>query len=88
MSAVMSPQSPAATGTMTADFNTTTISVRARCNVCYEFDTKASNADLALPYVVSVNGVVQQAPDAKPRALTRANRQIKLSVEAAAWRCS
>jgi hypothetical protein len=82
MSAVMSPQSPAATGTMTADFNTTTVSVRARCNVCYEFDTKASNADLALPYVVSVNGVVQQAQDAKPRALNRANRQIKLSVEA------
>ena len=84
----MTRPSPAATVVKTVERDVCTVPVCTRCNVCYEFDTKASNADLALPYVVSVNGVVQQAPDAKPRALTRANRQIKLSVEAAAWRCS
>jgi hypothetical protein len=45
--------------------------------VCYEFDTSATKADLALPYRVSLNGKVQEATRASG-GLTVANRKIAL----------
>lgn len=69
-----------AVSTSKLDVNTTVASVpvRAQREVSYEFDTRATNADLAIPYVVIVNGKVQ-APD-KPRKLGKKERTIKVTV--------
>lgn len=48
--------------------------------VCYEFDTRATNADLKLPYVVEVNGHIEPAHAGKPAVLTAGQRKIRLQV--------
>jgi hypothetical protein len=70
---------PAASHQLDTNATVTTIPVRAKRTVTYEFDTSATNVDLAIPYVVIVDGKVQ-APD-KPRRLSRENRKIKVTVD-------
>ncbi|MFA9217752.1 MAG: hypothetical protein ACEQSK_11685 [Sphingomonadaceae bacterium] len=79
---MMSKEAPVATGTMSTSFPVTTVTVGARCKVCYEFDTRASSAELALPYLVSIDGKVQETAGGKPSALHGKNRKITLSVPA------
>ncbi|MYN27205.1 hypothetical protein [Duganella levis] len=70
----------ATSSTLDTNASVTTVPVHAQRRVSYEFDTKATRADLAIPYVVIVNGKVQ-GPD-KPRRLSRENRKIAVTVEA------
>lgn len=70
----------AATSTVDASATVTSVAVRAQCKVIYEFDTSATNKDLAIPYVIIINGKVQ-TPD-KPRRLSRENRKIIVTVDA------
>jgi hypothetical protein len=58
----------------------TAVPVRAQRKVCYEFDTKATRADLAIPYMIIVNGQVQQ-PEQLGR-LSREKRKISVTVPA------
>jgi hypothetical protein len=78
----MSDEKAAASCTLTQDGAVTTVLVNARFNVCYEFDTTATNRDLALPYAIALNGKVLPAHVGKPHALDGKNRTIRLSVEA------
>lgn len=70
----------ASTCQLAATTTTTTVPVCAKRNVCYEFDTRATKADLTLPYLVIVNGEVQGGN--RPRKLSGANRRINITVDA------
>ena len=76
----MTQPSPVADGTLDAGSTVTTVPLSVRRKVCYEFDTRATKADLALPYRVSINGAVQEA-EGGPRALSASNRKINLLAE-------
>lgn len=73
----MTQPAPAAAVKTTVDRDTCTVAVCARCNVCYEFDTRVTSRDLALPYRVSLNGKVLPSTT---RQLS-ASRKIILQVE-------
>ena len=77
----MADLAPAAVATLNSSFAVTPVTVRARCNVCYEFDTRATSADLAIPYLIVVNDRVQDTPKDAPHALDKNTRQIHLMVE-------
>lgn len=66
--------------TLDKAFTVTPIALDNRRRVCYEFDTSATKADLALPYRVSIDGKVREAEGAS-LALTAANRKINLTAE-------
>lgn len=84
----MAGSAPDATCTLSPEGTVTTVLVGARCKVTYEFDTSATSASLALPYVVAIDGQVQPEYAERPGAL-RDKRTIKLIVKPAArWRCS
>ncbi|EEF22577.1 conserved hypothetical protein, partial [Ricinus communis] len=72
--------SDAASSKLDTNASVMTVPVRAQYRLIYEFDTKATRADLAIPYLVIVNGKVQE-PD-KPRRLSRENRKIIVTVDA------
>jgi hypothetical protein len=78
----MPDEKAAASCVLTQDGAVTTVLVSARFSVCYEFDTTATNRDLALPYAVALNGKVLAAHADKPRVLDAKGRTIRLSVEA------
>ncbi|WGG52940.1 hypothetical protein [Rugamonas sp. DEMB1] len=48
--------------------------------ITYQFDTSATNADLALRYLVAINGRVMQTDDGKPHVLSAKQRQIVVTV--------
>lgn len=75
----MTKPSPAATVRKTVERDTYTVPVCTRCNVCYEFDTRATNSDLAIPYRVSLNGKVLES--ATTQRKLGANRKIILQAE-------
>lgn len=75
----MTRQSPAATVVKTVERDVCTVPVCTRCNVCYEFDTRATNRDLAIPYRVSLNGKVLES--ATTQRKLGANRKIILQAE-------
>lgn len=77
----MNDQSQAASILLDRDKTVTTVPVRSRCSVCYEFDTRATTAELLIPYRVSINGKVQATADGKPHRLTKTDRKIKLQVD-------
>lgn len=58
----------------------TTVPVCAKRTVCYEFDTSATKADLAIPYLVIINGNAQGGN--KLKRLSRDNRKITATVNA------
>lgn len=76
----MTQPSPVAASTLDAGSTVTTVPLSVRCKVCYEFDTRATKTDLALPYRVSINGAVQEA-EGGSRALSASNRKINLLAE-------
>lgn len=67
-----------AAATLDANATVKAVPVSVRRTVCYEFDTGATKADLALPYLVIIDNKVQ----GKPRQLSSAKR--KITVEASA----
>lgn len=75
----MTGPSPAATVVKTVERDVCTIPVCTRCNVCYEFDTRATNRDLAIPYRVSLNGKILES--ATTQRKLSANRKIILQAE-------
>lgn len=75
----MTRPSPAATVVKTVERDVCTVPVCTRCNVCYEFDTRATNSDLAIPYRVSLNGKVLES--ATTQRKLGANRKIILQAE-------
>jgi hypothetical protein len=75
----MTRPSPAATVVKTVERDVCTVPVCTRCNVCYEFDTRATNRDLAIPYRVSLNGKVLES--ATTQRKLGANRKIILQAE-------
>jgi len=70
---------PDASCTLSPEDAVTTVLVGARCKLTYEFDTKATNAGLVLPYVVLLDGQVLPEHADKPGAL-RDKRMIELVV--------
>jgi len=76
----VSSAAPAAVCTLSAAGNVVTVTVEALRTVCYEFDTQVTNADLALPYAVEINGHVESAYASKPRALSKGERKINLHI--------
>ena len=75
----MTQPSPAATVTNTVDRDVCTVPVCTRCNVCYEFDTRVTNRDLAIPYRVSLNGKVLEGAGTVRKL--GASRKITLQAE-------
>ena len=75
----MSWPSPAATVVKTVERDVCTVPVCTRCNVCYEFDTRVTNRDLAIPYRVSLNGKILES--ATTQRKLGANRKIILQAE-------
>lgn len=69
------------TCTLAASDAVTTVRVGTKRSVTYEFDTKATKADLALPYVVSINDRVLPEYSEQPRALSGKARKISLVVD-------
>jgi hypothetical protein len=59
----------------------TIVKVRRKCTVCYEFDTTATSADLALRYLVVVDGSVVRTNGDKALALDGNNRKIMIAVD-------
>ncbi len=70
---------PDASCTLSPEGTVTTVLVGPKCKLTYEFDTKATNAGLALPYVVALDGQVVPEHADKPGAL-RDKRTIDLIV--------
>lgn len=64
--------------TLSTTGNVTTVPVGVRCKVIYRFDTSATKKDLALPYVVQIDGKVD--PSCVPGTLSASKRTIELSV--------
>jgi hypothetical protein len=77
----MTANTPAASCTLTKEGTLTVVPVKRKFTVTYEFNTNASNADLALRYLVLVNGNVIQANGGRPRALDGRNRKIVVAVD-------
>ncbi|MBV6322322.1 hypothetical protein [Duganella violaceipulchra] len=75
----MSSEAAVASSTLSTGGTVTTVQVGARRSICYEFDTKASAADLALRYAVAVDGKVQSAYADQPGILDK-SRKINLLV--------
>ena len=75
----MAGQTPDASCTLSPEGTVTTVLVGPKCKVTYEFDTEATNAGLALPYVVALDGQVVPEHADKPGAL-RDKRTITLIV--------
>jgi hypothetical protein len=73
----MTEAASAATCALDIKGTVTTVALGGCRKVCYEFDTSATKADLALPYRVSLNGKVQEAAGTLG-GLTAANRKITL----------
>ena len=73
----MTEAASAATCALDLKGTVTTVALGGCRKVCYEFDTSATKADLALPYRVSLNGKVQEAAGASG-GLTASNRKITL----------
>ena len=73
----MTEAASAATCALDVKGTVTTVALGGCRKVCYEFDTSATKADLALPYRVSLNGKVHEAAGASG-GLTAANRKIAL----------
>jgi hypothetical protein len=48
-----------AAATLDANATVKTVPVSTKREVCYEFDTKATDAGVAIPYLVSINGKIQ-----------------------------
>jgi hypothetical protein len=75
----MAGTTPDATCTLSPEGTVTTVLVGPKCKVIYEFNTAATSAGLALPYVVAINGQVLPEYAEKPGAL-RDKRTINLAV--------
>jgi hypothetical protein len=75
----MAGTTPDATCTLSPEGTVTTVLVGPKCKVTYEFNTAATSAGLALPYVVVINGQVLPEYAEKPGAL-RDKRTINLAV--------
>jgi len=75
----MAGPTPDASCTLSPEGSVTTVLVGPKCKVTYEFDTKATSAGLALPYVVALDGRVVPEHANKPGAL-RDKRTINLMV--------
>jgi hypothetical protein len=75
----MAGSAPDASCTLSPDGAVTTVPVGPKCKVTYEFNTAATSAGLAMPYVVAVDGRVLPAYAEKPAAL-RDKRTIDLVV--------
>ena len=58
----------------------TTVRLSGMRKITYQFDTSATNADLALRYLVAINGRVMQTDDGKPHVLSAKQRQIVVTV--------
>lgn len=67
--------------TLTQQGAVTTVSIQARVNVHYEFNTVATASDLKLPYAVAVNGIISSSFETRAKALSAEDRTIKLVVE-------
>jgi hypothetical protein len=76
----VSGPTPDAVCTLSPEGTVTTVRVGARCRLTYEFDTRATSASLALPYVVAIDGEVQPEYADRPGAL-RNKRTIDLVVK-------
>lgn len=72
----MAGENPDATCTLSPYGTVTTVRIGTKCEVTYEFDTEATSAGLALPYVVAIDGLVLPEHAAKPGALSKDNRKI------------
>lgn len=70
----------AATCVLSKEGTVTTVKVDTKCTVRYEFDTSATNADLALRYLVVIDGSVVITDGGKPRSLSGQNRTIQACV--------
>lgn len=75
----MADASPDASCTLSPEGTVATVAVGRKCKVAYQFDTAATSAGLALPYVVAIDGQVLPEFAAKPGAL-RDRRSIDLLV--------
>ena len=72
---------PAALCTLSEAGTLTIVTVKRKCTVCYEFDTSATNRDLALRYLVVIDGNVVQTNGDRPLALDANNRKIMVAVD-------
>ncbi len=77
----MTGSAPDAVCTLSPEGTVTTVRVGPRCKVTYEFDTSATSAGLALPYVAAINGKVAPEYAEKPASLSRNKRKIELLVK-------
>lgn len=75
----MAGPTPDARCTLSPEGTVTTVLVGPKCKLTYEFDTKATSAGLALPYVVALDGQVVPEHADKPGTL-RDKRTINLVV--------
>jgi hypothetical protein len=75
----MAGATPDATCALSPEGTVTTVLVGPKCKVTYEFNTAATSAGLALPYVVAINGQLLPEYAEKPGAL-RDQRTINLAV--------
>ena len=76
----MAGSTPDAICTLSPEGAVTTVRVGTRCKLTYEFDTSATSAGLALPYVVAIDGEVLPEYAERPGAL-RDKRTINLVVK-------
>lgn len=70
---------PASVCELAGNATTTTVPVCAKRNVCYEFDTSATEARLAIPYLVVLDGEIQAS--GRPGKLSAANRTIRVKAD-------
>ncbi len=77
----MTRSAPDAVCTLSPEGTVTTVRVGPRCKVTYEFDTSATSAGLALPYVAAIDGKVAPEYEEKPASLSRYKRKIELLVK-------
>ncbi|HZV64446.1 MAG TPA: hypothetical protein VFG03_06010, partial [Telluria sp.] len=73
---------PAGSGVLSEPGTLTVVKVRRKRMVCYEFDTGATSGDLALRYLVVIDGSVVRTNDDMPRTLGARNRKITVAVDA------
>lgn len=77
----MSANASAGTCTLSTAGAVQEVTVATKCKVTYEFDTRATSADLALPYVVAVDGRVLPKYQEQPGVLSKRKRSIELLVD-------
>lgn len=81
MGTTISTTPAVAHSTLTKGGSLTVVRVGRKCSVSYEFDTSATNRDLALRYRVIIDGKLMPTEADSPRVLDAKGRKIKFLVD-------